>query len=138
MQSCGTAAWRTPFDLSRIARDALPRTEIVYAYADAGGEAITGFVDAGVKGLVVAGDPSPPQFEAAMAALARRIVFVATNRNGSGAVYDTGVPGVISAEDLLPQKARLLLALALALSTDVAQIKVWFEKFGVRQFTSGG
>jgi L-asparaginase len=134
VQSCGDARWRTPFDLSKVARDRLPRTEIVYAYADAGGEAITGFADSGVRGIVVAGDPSVPQFQAAQSAIRQQIVFVAANRNGSGAVYDSGVPGVVAAEDLLPQKARLLLTLSLAMSDDLGQIKAWFSEYGAPQF----
>ena len=48
-------AWLTPFDLSSRAATALPRVEIAYNYQQAGGEAITAFADAGVKGIVTAG-----------------------------------------------------------------------------------
>ncbi len=47
--------WATPFDLSKITAAAIPRTEIIYGYQQAGGEGITGFADAGVKGIVTAG-----------------------------------------------------------------------------------
>ena len=40
------------------------------------------------------------------------MTFVSTSRTGSGATYG-GTGSVIPGEDLLPQKARLLLALAL-------------------------
>lgn len=130
----GTPEWATPFDLTTIARADLPRVEIVYTYVDAGGEAIRAFVDGGARGVVVAGDPSIPQFEAIQHGVKQGLIVVAGNRNGSGAVYDTGVPGVVAAEDLLPQKSRLLLLLALARTDDVEQIASWFAEYGVPQF----
>ncbi|MEV0622974.1 asparaginase [Nonomuraea sp. NPDC050404] len=120
---------KTPFDLSRIARDKLPKTEIVYTYAQAGGEPVKAFADAGAKGLVFAGTPSPQQFEQAQAAVKQGVVLVAANRNTAGAVH-ADVPGVISAQDLLPQKARLLLTLSLATAADPRQVGELFAKYG--------
>ncbi|GAB3158681.1 L-asparaginase 2 [Micromonospora sonneratiae] len=125
--------WRTPFDLATMPRDRLVRTEVVYTYADAGGEPITALATAGVKGLVAAGTPSPQQTTALMAAMQSGVVVVAANRNNSGAVYDTPGP-VIPAEDLLPQKARLLLLLALSRSSDPAQVRSLFQRYGVTEF----
>ena len=126
-------SWRTPFDLARIERDALPRAEIVYTYGDAGGEAVTAFTDAEAKGLVFAGTPSPKQFEAAQASVRKGVALVAANHNNSGAVY-AEVPGVIAAEDLSPQKARMLLILALASTGDPKQVRSWFAGTGTPQF----
>ncbi|WP_203860166.1 asparaginase [Plantactinospora mayteni] len=129
--------WRTPFDLATISRERLPRVEVVYTYADAAGEPVTALVDAGVTGLVFAGTPSPRQFEAAMPAMASGVTVVAANRNVTGAVYDT--PGaVIPAEELRPQKARLLLLLALARTDDPAQVRAWFQRYGVPEFDPVG
>ncbi|TMR23426.1 asparaginase [Nonomuraea turkmeniaca] len=123
---------KTPFDLSKISRDRLPKTEIVYAYAQAGGESVKAFADAGAKGLVFAGTPSPQQFKEAQAAAERGVALVAANRNTTGAVH-AEVPGVIAAQDLLPQKARLLLTLSLATAHDLQQLQERFAKYGTPQ-----
>ncbi|GGR55168.1 MULTISPECIES: asparaginase [Streptomyces] len=135
VQRCGGSGWRTPFDLDRIRREELPRTEIVASYPDAGGEAITAFADAGVKGVVVAGDPSPGEAGALRGALGKGVTVVAAARTGGGAVYDAHAPGVLPAEDLLPQKARILLLLTLATTRDPAAIAERFARYGIPQFT---
>ncbi|WP_020573254.1 asparaginase [Actinopolymorpha alba] len=128
--------WATPFDLSKVSKDALPRVEVAYSYQDAGGEAITAYADAGVKGIVTAGTGaggiSPKQSAARTDAAAKGVVFVSTTRTGSGSVYG-GSGNVIAGEDLLPQKARLLLLTSLAVSKDVNQIRGWFTKYGVQE-----
>ncbi|MFJ4712049.1 asparaginase [Streptomyces sp. NPDC088785] len=136
IQRCGEDGWRTPFDLSGIRRDALPRTEVVASYPDAGGEAITAFADAGVRGIVVAGDPSDGEAAALGKVLGRGVTVVAATRTGSGAVYDAHAPGVLPAEDLLPQKARILLLLTLATTRQAPDIARRFARYGVPQFTS--
>lgn len=128
--------WMTPFDLSRIAPTALPRVEVVYGYQQAGGEAITAFADAGVKGIVTAGTGagglSSAQSAARTAAAAKGVMFVSTTRTGSGSVYggSTTTP-IIAGDDLLPQKARLLLLLGLAFAPDdVAKVRGWVGTLG--------
>ena len=126
--------WATPFDLSKLSPTALPRTEIVYGYQQAGGEAITAFADAGVKGIVTAGTGaggvSGAQSSARTAAAGKGVVFVSTTRTGSGSVYG-GSGNVIAGDDLLPQKARLLLMLSLAYAEgDVAQVRTWVSTIG--------
>lgn len=65
------------------------------------------------------------------------MTFASTTRTGSGAVYDsTGTTGVIGAEDLSPQKARLLLLLSLAATNDEKLIREWFATLGTAQFTT--
>lgn len=132
--------WQTPFDLSKIKPADLPRTEVVYSYQQAGGEAITGFSDAGVKGIVTAGTGaggiSAAQGAARTAAIAKGVVFVSTTRTGSGSVYG-GTGNVISGDDLLPQKARLLLMLSLAYApTDVAKVRGWVTTIGNPEWTT--
>lgn len=109
--------WYTPFNLSKIKPESLPRVEVVYNYQQAGGEAITAFADAGVKGIVTAGTGaggiSSAQGAARTAAAAKGVVFVSTSRTGSGSVSG-GSGSIIAGDDLLPQKARLLLLLSLA------------------------
>ncbi|MDQ2585161.1 asparaginase domain-containing protein [Saccharothrix yanglingensis] len=130
----GRPEWGTPFDLTRIDPDRLPRTEIAYSYTDAGGEAVAAFARSGVAGVVMAGDPSDRQAGALREAVGAGLVVVAAGRNTTGAVYDPGVPGIIAAEDLTPQKARLLLTLGLAVTDDVDRLRSLFREHGVPEF----
>ncbi|MGI5151973.1 asparaginase [Plantactinospora sp. CA-294935] len=128
--------WLTPFDLSKVAPTAVPRVEVVYGYQQAGGEAITAFADAGVKGIVTAGTGaggiSSAQSSARSAAAALGVVFVSTTRTGSGSVYGGSTTSpIIAGDDLLPQKARLLLMLSLAFApADVAKVRTWVTTLG--------
>jgi L-asparaginase len=113
--------WRTPFDLSRIARDELPRVEVLMGYQDAGlDEAVLAWAEAGVDGIVLAG--GRPSAEAKAAAEAKGVVFTSTQRFRSGG------------DNLMPQKARLLLLLALAFSDDPEQVALWIDDIGGLEF----
>jgi L-asparaginase len=137
VQDCDAQGrWMTPFNLTKVGADALPRVEVVTSYQQAGGEAITAFADAGVQGIVTAGTGaggiSSAQSAARTAAAAKGVVFVSTTRTGSGSVYggSTTAP-IIAGDDLLPQKARLLLLLSLAFAAgDVARIRGWVAGLG--------
>ncbi|MEU4677873.1 asparaginase [Micromonospora sp. NPDC023737] len=128
--------WMTPFDMSQIEPTALPRVEVVYGYQQAGGEAITAFAAAGVKGIVTAGTGSgglsSAQSSARTAAARSGVVFVTASRTGSGSTYggNSSLP-IIAGDDLLPQKARLLLLLGLAFSpTDTGKVREWMTTLG--------
>lgn len=134
--------WVTPFDLSKITPADLPRTEVVYSYQQAGGEGITAFADAGVKGIVTAGTGasgiSAAQGTARTAAAGKGVIFVSTTRTGSGSVYG-GTGNVVAGDDLLPQKARLLLMLSLAYApTDVAKVRGWVTSIGNPEWEVAG
>ncbi|WP_394816233.1 asparaginase [Streptomyces mooreae] len=125
---------RTPFDLATIPRDGLPRIEIAGSYVDAGGEAITASVRAGAGGIVFAGVPSPRQLAAARAT-EHGVTFVAANGYGAGAMrVQSKQVDVISAGDLAPNKARILLMLARAVTSDQVRIRDWFATIGNAQF----
>lgn len=105
------------FRLTGITRSSdLPRVDIVYVYADAGPELIEAAVAAGAKGIVVAGfatgSASPAMEKALSAAEQKGIAIIMSHRGGKGRVQ-TG-RGFTSADNLTPQKARILLMLALA------------------------
>jgi L-asparaginase len=130
-QDCNRpAAWRTPFDLTRMSSGPLPRVEIVPTYVDAGPESVTAFAASRVAGLVFAGTPAPAQMRAGMDAGKKGVVLVAANGYGAGAVHvDPGI-GVVGAGDLSAKKARILLLLALSQTRDVGQINDWFSTYG--------
>lgn len=132
--------WLTPLDLSAIPATSLPRTEIVYNYQQAGGEAITAFTAAGVKGIVTAGTGAggiaSAQSAARTAAAEKGVTFISTTRTGSGSVSGgSATLPIIAGEDLLPQKARLLLMLALAAAPDdAARVRSLVTTLGNPQF----
>ena len=124
----------TEFDIAGL--DALPRVDIAYAYAGSDGSAMRAFIAAGAKGLVSAGfaPGMPPAADlAAMTEAVRQgIVVVQSSRAGSGRIYRSqklADAGVLAADNLNPQKARLLLALALTRTSDPAEIARIFATY---------
>ena len=124
----------TEFDVRGL--DRLPRVDISYAYAGSDGAAVRAFVAAGARGIVSAGfapNMTTPGDTEALADAARAGVVVAqSTRAGSGRVF-RGTKlrelGFISADNLNPQKARLLLALALTVTDDKERIAAMFETY---------
>ena len=135
--TCDTEDWFTPFDLSEVAPTALPRTEILVSYQQAGGEAVTAFANAGVKGIVTAGTGaggiSSAMSQARTAAVREGVWFVSTTRTGSGSSYGSG-NGIIAGGDLTAVKARLLLLLSRGFTEDLATAQGWFATYGNASF----
>jgi L-asparaginase len=111
---------------------ALPRVDIVYAYPGADGTAIDAFVAAGARGLVVAGvgrgGTTSEQRAALDRAMRRGVVVVIGTRTGSGRVPDEAGGTMVGAGDLNPQKARVLLSLALTRTTDAPAVARLFAE----------
>jgi L-asparaginase len=117
--------------------EAFPRVDIVYSYIGADSAMIDAMVDAGAKGLVVAGvgrgGTTPSQSRALRRAVERGVIVLVSNRTGGGRVGRSSSPeslaalqlgrgATLGAGDLNPQKARILLALALAAGLSPADI----------------
>jgi L-asparaginase len=124
----------TEFDIGTL--DALPRVDIAYSYVGADGTAVRAFIAAGAKGIVSAGfapgSAGPGDFEALKEAVAQGIVVVQSTRAGSGRTFRgtrLANAGFLIADNLLPQKARILLALALTVTTDPEQIREIFRTY---------
>ncbi len=124
----------TEFDLAGLA--ALPRVDIAYAYVGSDGTAVRAFVAAGARGIVSAGFapgfPGTADAEALRQAVAQGVVVVQSTRAGSGRTFRgkaARASGFLVADNLNPQKARLLLALALTRTTDPAEITRMFETY---------
>ncbi|MFN0040167.1 MAG: asparaginase [Burkholderiales bacterium] len=126
------------FDVREI--DKLPSVEIVYSYIQPTGVLIEALIAAGVDGIVFAGTGAGliSSFEksALKSALSRppeaRPVFARSSRVGSGRVvardeYDA--MGMIPADNLNPQKARILLMLALTKTKDLSEIRRMFAEY---------
>ena len=114
----------------------LPSVEIVYSYAGASAVAVEAFVETGAKGIVFAGTPpgrpSPAQ-RAALASAARHgVLVVQCSRAGSGRVIQRSedrAAGFVAADNLNPQKARVLAMLALSCTNDRAAIIRMFGEY---------
>lgn len=98
----------------------LPRVDILYSYAGADGTAAKAFVEAGAKGLVVAGFPpgrcANGERQALIDAAKAGVVVVQSSRATRGGVPDQAYnreTGILGAGRLTPQKARVLLMLML-------------------------
>jgi L-asparaginase len=134
---CDGGRWYTPFDLSDVGPEDLPKVEIAMSYQQAGGEAIAGFHEAGATGIVTAGTGaggiSRAMGTARSAAVADGVWFVSTTRTGSGSSYGTG-DGVIAGGDLTAVKARLLLLLSRTFTDDIDEARDWFEDYGTPTF----
>ncbi len=126
---------QSEFDIASLPRQ-LPPVEIVLAHAQASGRVIEALVAAGVKGLVIDGAP-PSAWSAAHVAALRRaldagVVAVATARARGGRSWDQPdgrVAGVLSGDNLSPEKARILLQLALTKTSDPREIRRFFEQY---------
>ncbi len=124
----------TEFDISGL--DALPRVYIAYSYVGSDGAAVKAFVAAGAKGIVSAGfAPGSPGTEEAVLlteAVRNGVVVVQSTRAGSGRTFrgkKAAASGFLVADNLNPQKARLLLSLALTVTSDPAEITRIFETY---------
>ena len=128
------AAPDTEFDIRAL--EALPRVDIAYAYAGADGTAVRAFTAAGARGIVSAGFApgfAPPgDFEALKQAAAQGVVVMQCTRAGSGRTFRgtrLREAGFLIADNLNPQKARILLAMALTVTQDPEEIARIFRTY---------
>jgi L-asparaginase len=113
----------------------LPRVDVVVSYVGADGAMIEAAVNAGAKGIVSAatgaGRPTPAEDKAFDKAHAEKgVVMCLSSRVASGRVVRSpGLArrGFVAADNLQPWKARILLALALAITHDANEIQRMFD-----------
>jgi L-asparaginase len=111
---------RSEFDISRVTT--LPRVDIVYAYADMPADAISSAAERGAKGIVIAGvgngNMNAVSVQAASKVAKSGVPVVRSSRVATGSVgrnveLNDDELGFIASDELNPQKARILLMLAL-------------------------
>lgn len=137
-----TRAENEPAAFPLTADVVFPMVGIVASYAGADEMPIRSFVNAGAKGIVVSAlagwSVSSAQEEAIAEAARKGVIVVMSSRTGSGrivlddrvkwkTVLDEALP-VIGAGTLNPQKARILLMLALTRIHDPAKLAALFDK----------
>lgn len=113
----------------------LPRVDIVYMYADAPPDMIDMLVAKKVDGIVIAGvgngNFNKAYMDAVKKAVAAGVIVCRASRAPSGRVLlhdeiDDDKLGTIVSDDLTPQKARVLLMLALTKTKDKKQLQQLF------------
>lgn len=124
----------TPFDVR--GRRELPRVDIVYAYAGADGVLVDALTARRPEGIVLVGfggGSYPAAFlEAGKRAVQADIPVVLATRSWNGRVVITPkkeAEGFIVCDDLMPQKARILLMLALTVTRERAAIQEMFYTY---------
>lgn len=128
----------TPFDVTNLT--VLPKVEIIYEYAGTDGQLFENAIaNNSIKGVVFAGSGdgniAAPERKLMQQARDKGMMIVRSSRTGSGYVtYDyvdslDSKLGLVSADDLNPQKARILLMLALTKTQDPKVIKEYFATY---------
>jgi len=124
------------FSLNGVAT--LPRVDIIMAYENMDGALIDAAVASGARGLVIAGVGNGNMTKAAVDALAAQakkgIVCVRSSRVPTGRVgrnveVNDDELGLVASLELNPQKARVLLRLALTKTKDAKQIQRYFDEY---------
>ncbi|WP_270937183.1 asparaginase [Falsiroseomonas oryzae] len=134
--------WRRPtrllppaerFDVARV--EVPPRVDVAYSVAGGDGVAVRAFLAAGAQGIVAAafapGFTTPAERDALAEAVRAGCTVVLSSRAGSGRAFPTrryGEQGFLTADNLNPQKARVLLMLALTRTRDRAAIAKLFAR----------
>jgi L-asparaginase len=124
----------TEFDIAGLA--SLPRVDIAYSYGGADGTVVDALIAAGARGIVSAGlapgIPAPLERIALERARGAGVIVVQSSRAGSGRVAlrrYLDEAGMVAADNLNPQKARILLMLALTRTTDIIEMRRMFTVY---------
>ncbi|MFA6758659.1 MAG: asparaginase [Bacteroidales bacterium] len=123
-------------ELSPAALNKLPKTEIILSYAFASGTAINAIIDSGAQGIIIAGvghgNFNREILKGMEKAVAQNIAIVRSSRILMGGVdfaaeeYNPQYPVSLNKS---PQKARILLMLALTKTKDPIEIQRIFKEY---------
>jgi L-asparaginase len=127
---------QSEFDISEVT--SLPRVDIIFASADSSPSLIDCSVADGAKGIVIAGvgngNMNKASVDAAANAVQKGVAVVRSSRVPTGSVgrnveLDDDKLGFIASDELNPQKARILLTLALLKSRSPKELQDLFYKY---------
>lgn len=132
--------WRhtkqSEFDVAKVSK--LPRVDVIFACADMPADMIDAAVERGAKGIVIAGvgngNMNKASVDAAANAVKKGVVVVRSSRVPTGVVgrnveIEDDKLGFIASNELNPQKARILLSLALLEPHSPADIQKMYETY---------
>jgi L-asparaginase len=135
-----TPVWKhttdSEFDITNASQ--LARVDIIYAFADMPGDLIDSSVANGAKGIIIAGvgngNMNKVSIEAAARAAKKGVVVVRSSRVVTGTVgrnveVNDDELNFVASDELNPQKARILLMLALLRSRSTGQIQKLFYTY---------
>lgn len=135
-----TPQWKnttqSEFDVSNVTQ--LPRVDILYGYADMPADLVDASVGDGAKGIVIAGvgngNMNKASLEAAGRAAKKGVVVVRSSRVVTGSVgrnveVNDDEMNFVASDELNPQKARILLMLALLKPRTTAEIQTLFYSY---------
>jgi L-asparaginase len=126
----------TEFDVSTVTK--MPRVDVIFACADMSPDLIDSAVANGAKGIVIAGvgngNMNKPSLDAAARAVKKGVVVVRSSRVLTGTVgrnieVKDDELGFVASHELNPQKARILLSLALLKPRTAQQIQDLFYNY---------
>jgi L-asparaginases, type II len=122
------------FDMGNVKE--LPKVEVLYVYADPGTEALDGMISAKAEGVVMAGlgnGALPKVYQTKLGEVAKNgVAVVRSSRVGTGIVTHESSDdkvGFITSDNLTPQKARILLMVALTKTKDPKEIQRIFNTY---------
>ncbi len=125
---------KSEFDVSSL--KAFPRVDIVYSHLEADRVQVDAVVTAGAKGIVYANLAAiniPPRAkEGLIDAQKKGVVIVRAYRGGNGIIPRAGEDDqthFVAGDNLNPQKARILLMLALTRTNDPTEIQRMFYEY---------
>ena len=135
-----TPAWKhttaSEFDVKGVSK--LPRVDIIFACADMPPDLIDASTANGAKGIVIAGvgngNMNKASLDAAANAVKKGVIVVRSSRVPTGSVgrnveVNDDELGFIASDELNPQKARILLSLALLKSRPKQEIQNLFYTY---------
>ena len=117
---------KSEFDIDKLAT--LPRVDVEYTHQDSDRVAVDAFIAAGAKGVILTSRLD----EATKDGQAKGVVFVSSDRKGSGRVVESvkqAEKGLVTSDNLPPHKARILLRLALTVTSDPNEIQRMFNEY---------
>ncbi len=126
----------TEFDVTDLKK--LPKVDIIYGYSNANRVVVDALVKDGVKGIIHAGVGNgniyPTVFDALISADKKGVQIVRSSRVYSGsstldAEVDDDKYGFVASLSKNPQKARILLMLALTKTNDYKDIQRMFKQY---------
>jgi L-asparaginase len=133
-------AWKhttqSEFDISDVMT--LPRVDVIFASEDMSPSLIDASVASGAKGIVIAGvgngNMNKASVDAAANAVKKGVVVVRSSRVPTGSVgrnveLDDDKLGFIASDELNPQKARILLTLALLKDRNSKELQEMFFRY---------
>jgi L-asparaginase len=135
-----TPVWKhttaSEFDIAGVTK--LPRVDIIFVCADMPPDLIDASVANGAKGIVIAGvgngNMNKASLDAAGRAVKKGVIVVRSSRVATGSVgrnveVNDDEMGFIASDELNPQKARILLSLALLRQRSKEEIQKMFYSY---------